>query len=628
METVDIYSSSDGSEGRTAQEQFVTKEAAAPEKVRLHEQCVHELFEEQAQRKPDAIAVMQGAQQITYQELDRRADQLANFLRHHGVRPESRVGLYLERSLELITAMLAVLKAGGAYVPLDTEYPQERLIFMANDAQITISITRHDFLQRLSAITPQVYCLDCLEEELAQYSSKREKVPLSPMNLIYMMYTSGSTGQPKGVSIVHRGVVRLVNQNNYADMSEDQTWLQIAPVAFDASTLEIWAPLLSGGKLVLYSAEPFSIREFLRVIRHYQVTTVWLPTGLFHQVMELESVTLEGVSQLLTGGEVMSPEHARYALRKLSGGRLVHAYGPTENTTFTSCFCIDNEWQIGTTTVSIGHPIGGTQIYILDDDMRPVPPGTVGELYTGGDGLARGYWNHPDRTAECFVPHPWSQDGGERLYRTGDLAYTLEDGRIEFVGRKDAQVKVRGFRVELGEVEAVLSQHELIQHCVVLAEEDERKTKQLIAYVILKSSPMLQSGTLRRYMQNRVPDYMVPSLFVQLDKFPLNPQGKVDRQMLRTINKRSTASSGEENMPKTATEKRIAQVWQALLELETVGIHENFFELGGHSLLFIQMHEQLEHAFEREIPLENLIAYTTISSLAAHFDQEGAGEEA
>jgi aspartate racemase len=385
-------------------------------------------------------------QHLTYRALNARANQLAHTLQALGVGPEQRVGIGLERSAELVVGLLGVLKAGGAYVPLDPTYPPERLAFMLEDAQAQVLLTQGSIAPTLPPTPAQVLCLDREWGRIARAPEGNPPRSVSSEHLAYVMYTSGSTGIPKGTSIMHRSVVRLVKQTHYADLTAEEVFLQFAPISFDAATLELWGSLLNGARLVVFPAYTPSLEELGEVLRQHRVTTLWLTAGLFHQMVDQRLEDLGGVRQLLAGGDVLSVPHVRKVLEAIQGGKLINGYGPTENTTFTCCHPLTEVGQIGA-SVSIGRPIANTQVYILDPHLQPVPVGVAGELYIGGDGLARDYFHRPELTAEKFFPHPFSEVPGARLYRTGDLARYLPDGNIEFLGRMDHQVKVRGFRI-------------------------------------------------------------------------------------------------------------------------------------------------------------------------------------
>lgn len=443
--------------------------------------CIQQLFEAQVDADPDAIAIVFGEQRVTYRELNRRANQIAHHLRSLGVGPGLLVGICVKRSLEMVVSILGILKAGGAYVPLDPNYPQERLAFMADDARLSVIITHEHLVQRLPACQAERLCIDTDWRQLARHSTENPVCPVTAEHLAYVMYTSGSTGIPKGASITHRSVVRLVKETNYAGLTAAEVFLQYAPISFDAATLELWGSLLNGGVLVVPPPHNLSLSELGEMVREHGVTILWLTAGLFHLMVDECLEDLRTVRQLLSGGDVLSVPHVTRVLATLKGCTLINGYGPTENTTFTCCYPMTSVEQIGA-SVPIGRPIANTSVYILDRHLQPAPVGVPGELYTGGDGLARDYHNRPGLTAEKFIRNPF---GEGRLYRTGDLVRYLPDGNIEFLGRIDNQVKVRGFRIELGEIEAVLERHPAVQQAVVLALADQDGDKRLAAYLTL-----------------------------------------------------------------------------------------------------------------------------------------------
>jgi len=450
--------------------------------------CIHELFEEQVELTPDAIALVFEEQQLTYKELNQRANQLAHHLRNVGVGAEVLVGICLERSLEMVVGILGILKAGGAYVPLDPAYPQERLAFMLEDAQVPVILTQRQLVESLPKHQARIVCLDTDWEVMERQSEENLSPQVTPDNLAYVMYTSGSTGIPKGVSVIHQGVVRLVKDTNYVNLSAEEVFLQLAPISFDASTLEIWGSLLNGARLVIMPPHTPSLQELGEAIRGYQITTLWLTAGLFHIMVDEQLEDLKQVRQLLAGGDVLSVPHVQKVRQELKGCQLINGYGPTENTTFTCCYRI-TEVNLIENSIPIGRSISNTQVYLVDTHLQLVPIGIPGELYIGGAGLARGYLNRPELTAERFILNPFSDEPSSRLYKTGDLARYLSDGNIEFLGRIDQQVKIRGFRIELGEIEAVLSQHPDVRESVVMKREDASGNQRLVAYIVSHLTP-------------------------------------------------------------------------------------------------------------------------------------------
>ena len=584
------------------------------------EASIHQLFEQQAAATPEAVALVFGDERLTYRELNARANQLAHHLRRYGVGPDVLVGLCIERSVEMIVGLLGVLKAGGAYAPLDAVYPSHRLAFMIEDLNAPVLLTQENLAVRLPARDRRVISLDTGWDEIAGESLETPPDLTSADNLAYVMYTSGTTGQPKGVAVPHRGVVRLVRGTNYAALGEDEIILQAATISFDASTFEIWGALLNGGKLVLMPPGVPSLEDLAATLERHQVTTLWLTAGLFHLMIDEQLESLRQVRQLLAGGDVLSVPHVRTALARLHETRLINAYGPTENTTFTCCHMMSGR-RDEDGPVPIGRPIANTTVFILDVDMQLVPVGVAGELYTGGDGLARAYLHHPALTAQKFVPHPFAD--GQRLYRTGDLARYVADGTIEFLGRIDQQVKIRGFRVELGEIEAALSECPAVHECVVVARGDTLEEKRLVAYVV---ADMEEAETLRESLKEKLPDYMVPSAFVTLDSLPLMPNGKVDRKALPAPHASCQEQTASYVGPRDTFELRLCRIWENVLRVRPVGARDNFFDLGGNSLLAVRLMAQARKEFDRDIPINVLFQGATVEHLAGVLRGEAGGQ--
>jgi len=426
------------------------------------------------------------------------------------------------------------------------------------------------------------------------------------------MYTSGSTGRPKGVAVPHRAIARLVRNSDYVQFTPRDVILQLAPISFDASTFEIWGALLNEARLVIHPPHMPSLEELGHVLRREKVTTLWLTSGWFNQMVDGQLASLKGLRFLLAGGEALSVPHVLKAARELSNCQLINGYGPTETTTFACCYRVPRTWP-GRASVPIGRPIANTRVYILDGDLNPVAEGAPGELYIGGDGVARGYVNRPELTAEKFVASPFSQ---ERLYRTGDLTRWLSDGTIEFIGRKDEQVKIRGFRVEPGEIEAGLTNHPAVREAVVVARADHSGTKQLVGYVVLHPDAVVTNLQLREFLAIRIPSYMVPSHIVLLEKLPLTPNGKVDRRGLPEPEDFQTGSVENAGVPRNATETALAEIWREILQRDHVGIHDNFFHLGGHSLLATQIISRVAKALQVELPVRAVFEAPTIAGMA------------
>ncbi len=578
---------------------------------------IHGLFAEQAGRTPEAAALSVAGERISYAELDARASRLAARLCRSGAGLEARVGLCVERSPALIAGMLGILKAGGVYVPLDPAYPAERLEWMAEDAGINLIVVGMGLADSLTLPFGIVEILVDADGELVDRTAADDEplpaVPVGPESLAYTMYTSGSTGRPKGVEVTHRAVVRLVRGAGYARFGPDEVFLQLAPAAFDAATFEIWGPLLNGGRLALLPGRAPMIDELGPAVAGEGVTTLWLTAGLFHSLIESRPEVLRGVSQLLPRADELSAAHVRRALATFPGLTLIDGYGPTENTTFTACHPMRDEAAVDD-PIPIGRPIANTTVHLLDGDLRPVPPGAPGELYTGGDGLARGYHDRPELTAERFVPDPFPRgpEGGARLYRTGDLARWRPDGALEFLGRRDQQVKIRGFRIELGEVEAALLRLPGVAEAAVVARE-EAGGKALTAYVVPRGEAL--PGDLDERLRSLLPEHMLPSRLVPLSELPLNANGKVDRRALAA---RDPLEAGADGFaaPRTLLEERLAAIWSEVLEQPRVGVHDDFFALGGHSLLAIRVLAQIEEQLGLEISMTDLFEAPTVAGLA------------
>jgi amino acid adenylation domain-containing protein len=586
-------------------------------------QCIHQLFEAQVETTPDAVAIVLGQQQLTYQQLNQRANQLAHHLQSLGVGPEVMVGLCAQRSLEAVIALLAILKAGGAYLPLDPIYPPERLSWMLEDAQVSVLLTQQHLKDRLPLSPAKVICLDSDAEMFTRHSQKNTLSRTTPDNLAYVIYTSGSTGRPKGVTIPHRGVVRLVKDTNYVNLSTQDVFLQLAPISFDASTFEIWGCLLNGGKLAVMPPHTPSLPELAQALKDYSVTVLWLTAGLFHLMVDEYVEDLRQVRQLLAGGDVLSVPHVQKLLQGASQCRLINGYGPTENTTFTCCYALDHNTPING-SIPIGRAIANTQTYILDRNLQPLPIGVPGELYIGGDGLARGYLHQPELTNQKFIPHPFSNQPGDKLYKTGDLVRYLPDGNIEFLGRLDYQVKIRGFRIELAEIEAALDQHPSVLKTVVMAREDIPGDKRLVAYIVPHENLAPSIPELRQFLQQQLPEYMVPSAFVVLDILPLTPNGKVDRRALPAPDTSSLNLATEIVAPRNQVERQLTEIWQQILGIQTISIKDNFFDLGGHSLLAIKLFWQVEQIFGKNLPLATLFQSGTIEALSKIISPEGS----
>lgn len=579
--------------------------------------CITKLFEEQVERCPESIALRFGDEQLTYRELNCRANQLARYLREWGAATEDKIAVILNRSINLVVSILAVLKAGGAYVPLDPSYPQERLCLILNDAAVKLVITESAFRERIHPCSAWPVFLDEEWEQIGKQEDRDTECLLDANNLAYLIYTSGSTGTPKGVAVSHRGVVRLVKNVNYVELGPKEVSLLLSAIAFDASTFEIWGSLLNGGMLAIMPPGPFTMKELGEALKRYHVTTLWLTAGVFHQMVTERVEDLLLLDRLIAGGDVLSPLHVETLLAKAAHFKLINGYGPTENTTFTCTYSMTGSLSFET-SVPIGRPIANTSAYVLDSEMRLAPRGAWGELYTGGDGVARCYFNRPDETAASFVPDPFSAEPGARLYRTGDRVRHLATGDIEFGGRLDQQVKVRGFRIEPQEIESALCQHEAVANCVVIAREDVPGDQRLVAYIVPNEN-LIGSDDLRNYLNKKLPQYMIPTTFVTLAELPLTTSGKVDRQALPAP-ELDRAEGRSFVAPRGQTEQELAEIWSELLQVMPISVQDNFFDLGGHSLLATQLVSRIIRSFAVELDLQDIFDSPTIEGIAALID--------
>ena len=588
------------------------------------ESSIAEVFAEVARGRVREPAVVFEGGLLTYGELLRQSLQVGTALRARGIGRASRVGLALDRSPGFVTAALGVLFAGGAYVPVDPDSPRARTARMLCDAQVALVIGGDgDDRDDAAAGGAPFVALATLQAEGAQVDAdvvlREDADPSRADRLAYVMFTSGSTGTPKGIEVTQRNVVRLVRGQEYARFGPDETMLQLAPVAFDASTFEIWGALLNGGRLAIAPKGALSPAEIATCLQRFGATTVWLTAGLFHAVVDQQLEALARVPQVLAGGDVLSPSHVR---RLLDAGcaRVVNGYGPTETTTFACCEVLEAGRPFGE-RVPIGRPIGNARVYVLDAGMHPVAVGARGELFIGGDGVARGYAGRADLTAERFVPDPFGP-AGSRLYRTGDLVRWRADGRLEFLGRRDGQVKVRGFRVETAEVEGALHEVAGVRAAVVVAWRDGGEAE-LVAYVVREGASAPDEAALRSALLAQLPRPMVPSRYVFLEALPLTSNGKVDRRALPAPGARTRGQS-ELIAPRTAAEREVARVWAEVLQLDEVGVTDDFFELGGHSLLATQVTSRLRASLGVEIPLRAVFEAPTVQALAAIVQATGA----
>ncbi|WXG14266.1 amino acid adenylation domain-containing protein [Xenorhabdus griffiniae] len=581
--------------------------------------CIHQLFEQQAEKTPIATALIAGDQTLSYADLNARANRLACQLIEQGVCLGDHVAILLERSIELVVAQLAILKAGAVYVPVDPNVPDERKNWLINDCAAKLLLTDMQTAIPAELLVPRFRLTGEIEPIQAEDHCNLDLSGTSA-EPAYIMYTSGSTGTPKGVIVPHRAVVRLVINNGYADIEPNDRIAFAANPAFDASTFEVWAPLLNGAALVVIDHTTLlTPRDFVQALQAHRITVLWMSVGLFNRLAEELSPVWPQLKILLVGGDVLDPHIIAQVLRKNPPQKLLNAYGPSEGTTFTTTYPIHGLTS-GTTSIPIGRPIANTRIYLLDTDGQPVPLGMTGEIYIGGDGVACGYLNRPELTAERFLPDPFSNKPNAHMYRTGDLARYLPDGNLEFLGRNDQQVKIRGFRIEPGEIEARLVEYPAIREAVVLA-LGEGQDKQLVAYVLTQESDGL-AARLREHLSARLPDYMLPMAFVRLDEFPLTPNGKLDRRALPAPGEDAFARQVYA-APLGEKEIILATLWRELLGIERISRHDSFFALGGHSLLGIRMIERL-HNLGLTLAARNLFQCPVLSELAQTLEQHQA----
>ncbi|QEI42139.1 Linear gramicidin synthase subunit D [Dolichospermum sp. UHCC 0315A] len=588
-----------------------------------HDKCIHQLFEEQVERSPNAIAVVFEDKQLTYRELNARANQLAHYLRSLGVGLEVLVGICVEPSLEMVIGILGILKAGGAYVPLDPAYPQERLAFILKDATVPVLLTQSQLAEGLPAHLAQVVYLDKDWKDISKHSQENLAQDVKADNLAYVIYTSGSTGKPKGVCCNHTGVVNLLDdiQSRKPISIGDKCSLWTS-INFDVSVYEIFTPLLSGGSLLIPSDYlKLNSEGFFGWLCTNQIRSAYIPPFMLKELVEwlnpLEANKLF-LQRLLVGVEPIHEQLLVEIVEKLPELLITNGYGPTEATVCATLYSVHPRIESYKNT-PIGKPVQNTHIYILDGYLQPVPIGVTGELHIAGVGLARGYLNRTDLTEAKFIPNPFCNKPSSRLYKTGDLARYLPDGNIEYLSRIDNQVKIRGFRIELGEVEAVLTQHPVVRETVVIARENSAGDKQLVAYLVPHQEPAPTNSDLRHFLKAQLPDYMMPSAFVVLETLPLTPNGKVDRRALPQPELRPELEPTFV-APQTPTEELVASIWEKVLRVSQVGINDNFFELGGHSLLATQLLLQVNDACRVELPLSKLFEDPTVASLSNYIE--------
>ncbi|MBZ5723309.1 MAG: amino acid adenylation domain-containing protein [Acidobacteriia bacterium] len=576
------------------------------------QQCVHQMLEAQAQLTPNATAVEFEGRSLSYAELDARSNQLAHLLRKRGVRREVLVGVCLERSLEMVVALLGILKAGGAYVPLDPAYPGERIKYVLEDAHAKLLLTQESLVKSLPPNSAEVICLDPAWRAFIDEDTTAVNAEVLPENLAYVIYTSGSTGKPKGVQLEHRSVVNfLCSMRREPGLGTQDVLVAVTTLSFDIAGLEMYLSLLVGARLVIASREATYDARMLKALLQKSGATVMQATPATWRLLFESGWPGDRKLKVLVGGEALSRELARDLAS--SCGEVWNMYGPTETTIWSAVYRVAGHDD---KLVPIGKPIANTTFYILDGQRRPVAVGEEGELHIGGEGLARGYFERPELTAEKFVPDPFRSQPGARMYRTGDLARYRPDGNVEFLGRLDHQVKIRGFRIELGEIESVLEQHPAVRQAVVVAREDTPGDKRLVAYVVPDTERAVTPGGLRSHARKQLPDYMAPSAFVQLATLPLTPNGKVDRKALPAPKLSDFEIDPNYVAPRDATERRLVELWEEVLGIRPVGVTTSFFDLGGRSILAARLFMKITRAFGKDLPLATLFQAPTVEQLA------------
>ncbi|MFZ0912890.1 MAG: non-ribosomal peptide synthetase [Candidatus Korobacteraceae bacterium] len=594
-----------------------TPDCNNPETDYLRENTIAQRFEQQVARTPDAAAVIAAGKDLTFRELDHRSNQLARHLQQLGVRPETLVGIVVERSVEMMIGLLAILKAGGAYVPMDPGYPVQRIALMIEDSETSVILATEQTRSRLGKTARHIVSMDGDADAIAGHGTDPVFCPADGQNLAYVIYTSGSTGKPKGVMIEHRNVVNFFTGMDRTIGSDPGVWLALTSISFDISVLELFWTLTRGFQVILHCDE--GTQTIPDEIRKYGVTHMQSTPSLARMIaLHPDGLSSLGrLKTLLLGGEALPPALVRQ-LRQEFRGEMYNMYGPTETTIWSTTFRITGDSD----RIPIGKPIANTQVYVLDSGLQPVAMGEAGDLYIGGHGVVRGYWRRADWTAERFLGDPYRP--GNRMYRTGDIARFLPDGNLEFLGRADFQVKLRGFRIEIGEIEAALESQAGVGQAVVVAGEFKPEDKRLVAYVVPKPGTKLEIAALRAALAATLPEPMVPSNFVVLDSLPLTANGKIDRTALPDPSTLEKASGTAAEPPRNPLERVIAEAWKDALGVDRVGLNENFFDLGAHSLMVAEVHMQLQQQLGREFSLVDLFEFPTVTALANHLNEEEA----
>lgn len=588
---------------------------------------VQQLFEEVAATHPERIAVQMRDWSLSYRSLNQLSNRLARRIREQVSATNQPIPILLDRSFEYIISILAVLKAGGGYVPIDPDYPSERIVKLLASLESPVLLTRSTSKDKVpAAFTSTVLSVDeiinasDIDDKGAGNLPSRNRAN----DLAYIMFTSGTTGTSKGVEISHRGIVRLVKETNYADLDENQVYLQASALAFDASTFEIWAPLLNGGRLILLPPGPPSLDAIAAEIAEHNVTTLWLTSGLFQLMIDEKMEALAPLRQLLAGGDVLSKHHVDKLTRALPKLRLINGYGPTENTTFTCCHTVGPDDLQGA-AIPIGRPISNTEVYLLDEQLNPLPPLAEGELYFGGDGLARGYYQNPELTAEKFIPNPFSTNSESKLYRSGDRARYRPDGVIEFLGRRDNELKIRGFRIDPSEIEEALCAHPSITQARVAANGSTAEDKRLLAYV-KSSNPSSDEGELKAFLQESLPSYLIPARIFAVETLPVTENGKIDDQALASLDGQKDLVEEAARPPKGEAEIEMARLWEETLGIENIPANRSFFDMGGQSLQALKLFHRIQKKFHKKLPLSSLFERPTIAELAALVASKNSAE--
>ncbi|WP_147206424.1 non-ribosomal peptide synthetase, partial [Segetibacter aerophilus] len=591
-----------------------------------HEATVVSLFEQQVQKAPGSMAVVYAGEGLTYEEFNGRANQVAHYLRSRGVKEDSIVPVYIERSLEMMVGIMGILKAGAAYVPIDTEFPENRISYMLKDSGSPLVISSKASRSKLETAEPDIEIIEVDAPAITKQPTDNPATALQPHHLAYVIYTSGSTGMPKGVMIEHRNLVDYVfGLNEHTQIGECRSHALVSTTATDLGNTVIYGSLLLGGALHIFSKEQVSNIEYLhdyfsdnRIDCLKIVPSHW-------KALHLDEELLLPRKLLVFGGEALPSEAVEQIRQTGSVCTVVNHYGPTE-TTIGKLLHVTERGRSYNATIPIGKPFSNTQVYILSKDLQLAPLGIPGQLYIAGDGVARGYLNNEELTAQKFIQNPFAKDGQSRMYGTGDLVKYLGDGNIEFIGRVDDQVKIRGYRVELGEIESILQQSELVSQGVVLAREDKQGNRRLVGYVVAQDGWFDREGILS-YLKEKLPEYMVPAMLVELESLPLTANGKVDRKALPDPDA-TEQLAGQYVAPQSDAEQRLAEIWQDVLEEEQVGVNDDFFELGGHSLLAVRLISAIRKEFAVEIPISHVFDYPTIALLAAQLEDKSTSQAA